>query len=165
MLSIAQLGEIDIIAESIYQSESQKIIGIFHRQCPIEIFLDDEGHRSVEFGLLQSLRIICYIFFGHLQGGMIGDDVPDFPGAEIETDIGMIIGRILVSDEIIPSMRIDSSRDIFEASIGAYESHIVLERDQRLFLVLSFEIIVDIYADLDQLDSPQIEEDKLSLDG
>jgi hypothetical protein len=70
----------------------------------------------------------------------------------------MVVRKFFISKKDIPRMRIDAIRDIFEASLHTYKSDTVLERDEWLLSIFSFKIIVDIYADLDEFYSLQIEE-------
>ena len=165
LLSITQFSEIDIFAELIHQGEGKETISISYRQCPIEIFLDDECQTGIEFGFLQFLRIIGYVLFAHLQGRVIGDDVPDLFCAEIESDIRMVVRGIFVSHETVPSMRIYGIGDMFQASVGPYECDTVLEREQGLFFGFPFEFVVDIDADLDKLESSQAQKGEFPFFG
>ena len=55
--------------------------------------------------------------------------------------------------------------DVFQTSVGPYESDAMFERDQWRFFALSFKFIVDIDANLDKFYCSQIQKRKLLRNG
>lgn len=96
---------------------------------------------------------------------MIRNDIPDLLDAEIETERGMMTWTALIAYKLGPFMRIDHVRDIAEIPSGADKCDSVFEQHQDVFLAYAYELVVDIYADLQKLYISQIQDDEFLLRG
>lgn len=91
---------------------------------------------------------------------MVGDDVPYLLGAEIESEMRMMGGGILVGYQLVPCARVDDGRDMLEAPRGGDERDAVLQWYERFSINTPLGFVVDIDADLEQFQGLQILQDE-----